>query len=169
MPLAILTGGLSFGGPLITGGLASSAAPPAADLVAAIRAALSASATVSTAFGDAAATPKFFGDKATGSPALPYLVIGEPMSMREYVAGNNWIERGNVMVSILAVGKLAARTLADKAAVVINDAALIIQGATLMKLRVSNAQFVATDDVAVGVPTAYQIVLTVDYWLTGSL
>lgn len=129
--------------------------------------------SVAAAFGDAVGTtPKFFGDKAVGEPALPYLVIQEPSGGREYISGGNYIDRSQVPIQVYAGGaggKLLCRQLSAMAAAAINDAPLLIEDAILMKLRVVNDVALPTMDVSVRTPTAYERIVTLDVWLKGQL
>jgi hypothetical protein len=139
------------------------------DLVAASRAALSDDVDVADAFGDTPSTPKFFGDYAVGSPALPYLVFGEPDATREYFGLGNYIERGQIVANVFAPGKLRARVLANLAAGVLNDADLVLDGAVLMLYRARVLNYNPVPDVAPGFPQAYQRTISIEYMTRGSI
>ena len=141
----------------------------APDLVAACVDLLRKNAPLSTALGESASTPKIMGDTAQGQPALPYLVFGEPMERREYSSGGNYIASGQLQMAVYAYGKETARSLADQAARILNDPVIAITGQRLMKLRVSETQFVPSSGLGPGEPTTYQRVVTFDYMISGAL
>jgi hypothetical protein len=126
--------------------------------------------SLATLFGDNGSTViKFFSVKAYGKPSAPYLVIGEPGAIREYHGVGQWIDRGNLNISVYAVGRFAASEFAKAVAASLNDAPLVFRGGELMKLRSRSSQSNPQPAPAKGSPNLYSQVVTVEYWIRGEL
>ena len=132
---------------------------------------------VAAAFGDtwnaAAQTGviKFFGDWSY-IPSLPYAVIEEVGETYQYMtpAGNalspntvNYIADGQMTVTVLQSGRLAARQLGVLVASVMNDAALQWPAAGLMYLRMASAFFRPVPAQGPQSPTVFCRVITFNY------
>jgi hypothetical protein len=173
--------GSAFWGPRYFPGTASTPTPTTyPDLVAAVVAQLRSwnNGAFATSLGDSTSTPKIWVGAVMGSPALPWARISRPMGLREYFGLGNYIETGQVQVSVFASSYSAARALAWQVsspntgaaiAGALDDPALTFTEASLMVFRIRQPVWITDDGVGVGAPKTYHAVLTFDYKINGQI
>jgi len=131
-----------------------------------------------TALGDSTSTPKIWVGAVMGSPALPWVRIMRPIGTREYMANGNFIETGQIQVSVFASSYSAARNLAWQISSpnlgsintgALDDPPIKFTEGSLMVLRLSQPAWITDDGVGVGVPKTYHAVLTFDYKFSGQI
>lgn len=153
----------------------------APDLVAAVIARLRSysGGSVASAFGDVAGpgTARFWAGNVLGSPALPWLRVERPMSRRRFFSEANFIETGQLQISLFAVGSTRAQALSDLIAKgepgdapgALDDPPLMFRGGRLMKFRLSPSSAGWAGGPGVGTPGVYQRVLLFDYEFSGQI
>lgn len=157
----LLTRGLGTGTPLVLHGLGSgSVGGPYPDLIAACIAELRATPAVVAAFGDAAGTPKFAADVEVSQPAPPFAVFFDDSATlgqesRESDGDVHYYPEGTIRVEVYAAGKVQSKTLRHQIVTALNDANLLIDGASVLTFRVRNDQAPPSPGVLVGFPQGY--------------
>jgi hypothetical protein len=168
-----------FAAPLL---MLSWAAPPPVvptppDLVAAVVARLRAYPGVAAAFGDSAGSPKFWAGNVLGSPGLPWLRVERPLGHRQYFSFGNFIERGQLQLSLFAAGRTQAQALSDRIAKgqpgdapgALDDPPLVFHGGRLMKFRLQSPSFDPDTGPGVGTPAVYHRILLFNYMISGQI
>jgi len=156
----LLTRGLGLGTPLVLHGLGASSSASYSDLIAACIAQLRATPAVVAAFGDASNTPKFAADVEVAQPNPPFAVFFDDVATvgqeSEEADGDiHYYPEGTIRVEVYAAGKVQAKTLRNQIVAALNDAALSIDGASVLIFRIRNDQAPPSPGVLVGFPQGY--------------
>lgn len=156
------------------GNAGSSASVGLPDLLGAIAARLRTfnSGALATALGDSNSTPKIWYGESLGSPAPPWLTVGQLEGTREYSSDGNFIESGTVTVDLCATSYSGAMALSWKVsspnvntlgAGALDDPSLTFDDGTLMSFRLRQPAYPDLPGVGVGFPKQYRVTLEFDY------
>lgn len=147
--------------------------PRASSLVAAALAAVLADPDLCALLGEGPGTPKVFQDEATGSPALPWLVVEEQAASIEHetvgLVGGNLVvaehPRGILDWTITAATKGQARAIRRALAAVLNAADLASDSGDPVLVLVDGQDSPVAHGIAPGVPFCFEAALSLSYIL----